>query len=101
MGPLRTPRSMRSDERLFFYVAAGLMLVSIVYTLGWHVFPLFEVRLPLSSPVLPCPPLSSPLLPPTFAPRTQHLLCYRMLLVEARAPNPTGIPLPFFRGRLD
>ena len=56
MGPLRTPRSMRSDERLFFYVAAGLMLVSIVYTLGWHVFPLFEVRLPLSSPLLPSPP---------------------------------------------
>jgi len=42
MGPLRTPKSMRSDERLFFYVAAGLMLVSIVYTLGWHIFPLYE-----------------------------------------------------------
>ena len=100
MGPLRTPRSMRSDERLFFYVAAGLMLVSIVYTLGWHVFPLFEVRLPLSSPVLPCPPLSSlqllPLVRSTFFATAG---CW--LLVEARARNPTGIPLPFFRGRLD
>ena len=70
MGPLRTPRTMRSDERLFFYVAAGLMLVSIVYTLGWHIFPLFEVRLPFSSPpspLLPSPPVSPSGFPPSYA----------------------------------
>jgi hypothetical protein len=66
MGPLRTPRSMRSDERLFFYVAAGLMLVSIVYTLGWHVFPLYEVRFPFS--LLHSPPVSSSCFCPSHAP---------------------------------
>mmetsp|Transcript_28144 Transcript_28144/g.70922 ORF Transcript_28144/g.70922 Transcript_28144/m.70922 type:complete len:238 (+) Transcript_28144:44-757(+) len=35
---------MRSDERMFFYVASGAMTISVVYTLCWHILPLLEER---------------------------------------------------------
>lgn len=37
---------MRSDERLFFYVASGFMTISLIYTFAWHILPLIEVSSP-------------------------------------------------------
>lgn len=35
---------MRSDERLFFYVASGAMTISIIWAVFFHIIPMMEVR---------------------------------------------------------